>query len=276
MVLSDHGQSQGTPFADRYGQSLGDLCAELMQEHVQNVDASVEGLGRADSIAGDIAAGGMTGKLAARADEGLTKAQQTPAQQTPAPATPPRSRWSCWARATWAWSTCGVTGAGRSRTSSRQWPALVPGLAGHPGVGFVAGIDEEGRAWAIGSGGRLNIASGAVEGTDPLAGFGSHAARVLLRALLHPEAPDLYVNSTVDPVTDDVTAFEGLVGSHGGLGGWQDRAMLLGPADLMAGLPERIEGADELHRVLVAMLESCGQRATTASRAEDWQPVKRR
>ena len=55
VVLSDHGQSQGTPFADRYGQALGDLCAELMQEHVQNVDASVEGLGRADSIAGDVA-----------------------------------------------------------------------------------------------------------------------------------------------------------------------------------------------------------------------------
>jgi hypothetical protein len=87
---------------------------------------------------------------------------------------------------------------------------------------------------------------------------------MLHRALMHPEAPDLYVNSTVDPVTDDVTAFEGLVGSHGGLGGWQDRAVLLGPADLMAELPERIESAAELHRVLVAMLESCGQRATTA------------
>jgi len=81
---------------------------------------------------------------------------------------------------------------------------------------------------------------------------------------MDPEAPDLYVNSMVDPVTNDVAAFEGLVGSHGGLGGWQDRAVLLGPADLMAGLPERIEGADELHRVLVAMLEACGQRATTA------------
>ena len=57
-----------------------------------------------------------------------------------------------------------------------------------------------------------------------MAAFGPHAARVLLRALMHPEAPDLYVNSAVDPVTNDVAAFEGLVGSHGGLGGWQDRA----------------------------------------------------
>ena len=76
VVLSDHGQSQGTPFADRYGQTLGELCAELMQEHVQNVDASVEGLGRADSIAGDVATGGLSGKLAGRADEVLTKARE--------------------------------------------------------------------------------------------------------------------------------------------------------------------------------------------------------
>ncbi|KQN86403.1 phage holin family protein [Arthrobacter sp. Leaf69] len=262
VVLSDHGQSQGTPFADRYGQSLGDLCAELMQEDVQNVDASVEGLGRADSIAGDVAAGGMTGKLAVRAGEGLAKAQQTPAAGDSAPGNAAEepvvvlgsgNLGLVYVRGDRRWTLQGL---------DREWPALVPGLAGHPGVAFVAGIDDEGRAWAIGSGGRLNLTSGDVEGTNPLAGFGPHAARVLLRALLLREAPDLYVNSTVDPVTGDVAAFEGLVGSHGGLGGWQDRAVLLGPADLMAGLPERIEGADQLHRVLVAMLESCGQRLT--------------
>lgn len=261
VVLSDHGQSQGTPFADRYGKALGDLCAELMHEHVQNVDASVEGLGRADSIAGDIAAGGVAGKLAVRAGEGLAKAQQTPASgdaaEGPVVVLGSGNLGLVYVRGDRRWTLDAL---------DRQWPALVPGLASHPGVGFVAGIDDDGRAWAIGSGGRLNIDSGAVEGSDPLAGFGPHAARVLGRALLHAEAPDLYVNSAVDPVTNDVAAFEGLVGSHGGLGGWQDRAVLFGPADLMAGLPERIEGADELHRVLVAMLESCGQRATTAFR----------
>ena len=29
VVVSDHGQSLGAPFPDLYGQSLGDLCAEL-------------------------------------------------------------------------------------------------------------------------------------------------------------------------------------------------------------------------------------------------------
>jgi len=261
VVLSDHGQSQGTPFADRYGQALGDLCAELIHEQVQNVDSSVEGLGRADSIAGDIASGGMTGKLAVRADRELTKAQQTSAPgdaaEDPVVVLGSGNLGLVYVRGDQRWTL---------EALDRQWPALVPGLVGHPGVGFVAGIDEDGRAWAIGSGGRINISSGAVEGTDPLAVFGSHAARVLGRALMHPEAPDLYVNSAVDPVTGDVAAFEGLVGSHGGLGGWQDRAVLLGPAEFMAVLPERIEGAGELHRVLVAMLESAGQRTTAAFR----------
>ena len=100
-----------------------------------------------------------------------------------------------------------------------------------------------------------------MQGVDPLAPYGEHAARVLRRAVLLAEAPDLYMNSTVDPDTLDIAAFEPLVGAHGGLGGWQDRAVLLVPTELAGALPEgRIEGADHLHRVLVEMLESLGQR----------------
>ena len=258
IMLSDHGQSQGTTFADCCGQTLADLVAGLMQEEVQSVDAAVEGLGRADSFAGDLGSGGLTGRLAARADEGLARAQQTAA---------PAGR---------AEEPVVVLGSGnlgllyvrgeRRHTLddlAREWPALVPGLVAHPGIGFVAGIDTAGVPWAVGADGRLNLATGAVHGGDPLAPFGPHAPRVLRRAVAMSRAPDLYVNSTVDPVTSDVHAFEGLVGSHGGLGGWQDSAMLLGPADLMAGLPDRIEGAEELHTVLVRMLEACGQRTAT-------------
>ena len=144
---------------------------------------------------------------------------------------------------------------------AERWPALVPGLAAHEGVGFVAGIDATGRPWAIGGAGRVALDTGEVEGVDPLAPYGEAAARLLCRAVLLAEAPDLYMNSTVDADTLDIAAFEPLVGAHGGLGGWQDRAVLLVPKDLAGALPDgRIEGADHLHRVLVAMLESVGQR----------------
>ena len=78
-----------------------------------------------------------------------------------------------------------------------------------------------------------------------------------------PEAPDLYLNSCVDDVTLDVAAFEPLVGAHGGLGGWQDRAILLVPRVFAHALPdEHIEGADRVHALLVEILRAVGQRST--------------
>jgi hypothetical protein len=144
----------------------------------------------------------------------------------------------------------------------RRWPRLLPGLRSHPGVGFVAGVDAAGHAWALGRRGRHNLDTATLEGVDPLAPYGPHAARALRRALAMPEAPDVYVNSIVEDHTLDVAAFEDLVGAHGGLGGWQDRAVLLAPAVLLPEAPGRIEGADALHRVLVGMLERAGQRTS--------------
>lgn len=257
VVVSDHGQSQGAVFADRYGQTLSAVCSELMDEHVENVDAPVEGLGRVDSMVGDIGEGGLTGKIATRAGAGLTEAQRTPT--TAGPEEEPVIVLGS--------GNLGLIYLREARRRSLEeldhaWPHLVPGLARHPGISFVAGVDEAHTPWAIGAEGRHNLATGEVEGVDPLAPFGAHAPRTLARALSLAEAPDLYVNSSLDPVTQDVAAFEGLVGSHGGLGGWQDQGMLLGPSDLMSDLPEDIEGADQLHQVLVGMLVASGQRTT--------------
>ena len=145
----------------------------------------------------------------------------------------------------------------------QRWPNLIPGLCAHEGIGFIAGLDAAGLPWAIGAGGSHRLDTGEVTGEDPLRLYGDHAARVLRRAVVMPEAPDLYLNSRVDDVTLDVAAFEPLVGAHGGLGGWQDRAILLVPRVLAHVLPdEHIEGADRVHAVLVEMLRAVGQRRT--------------
>ena len=90
--------------------------------------------------------------------------------------------------------------------------------------------------------------------------FGEHAAAMLLSATLMDRGPDLYVNSSVDPDTLDVAAFEPLVGCHGGLGGWQDRGFVMAPPDLLQPTSP-IVGGEELHRHLVDILESLGHRA---------------
>jgi hypothetical protein len=267
VVVSDHGQSQGATFLTRHGHDLASVCERLMAQTVQSVDAPVEGVGRAESVMGDVAAsGGVSGRVAGALDDRIS-AQEGPDPDGEAPVV--------------------VLGSGNLallyvrepqrlplEEVERRWPGLVPGLLEYPTVGFVAGLSADGTPWAVGRGGRRDLASGAVEGADPLAPFGSHAARVLCRAVQLPEAPDLYVNSSVDAETLDVHGFEELVGVHGGLGGWQDRAVLLAPTDLMEVVPERIEGADELHQALVAMLRACGQRADQdAAGAAPAQPV---
>jgi hypothetical protein len=83
---------------------------------------------------------------------------------------------------------------------------------------------------------------------------------MLATATLADRAPELYVNSTVDPDTMDVAAFEPLVGCHGGLGGWQDRGFVLAPTRLFAPVAP-IVGGDELHRHLVDILATLGHRS---------------
>jgi hypothetical protein len=269
VVLSDHGQSQGQTFRDRFGTDLGELCTRLMEEEVVSLDAPVEEWGRVESLAEDLSGGGLTGRAAGRAAAASRRhVDQGAEERTESPVS--------------------VLGSGNlgllyvhspvrlSLDDLRQrWPNLLPGLSAHEGIGFVAGLDASGVPWAIGASGRVRLDTGEVTGHDPLQPYGDHAIRVLRRAVLMPESPDLYLNSCVESVTLDVAAFEPLVGAHGGLGGWQDSAVLLTPQALDHVMPaEHIEGADRLHAVLVAMLSAVGQRTAVPSlpAAESDQP----
>jgi uncharacterized membrane protein YvlD (DUF360 family) len=260
VVISDHGQSQGQTFRDRFGADLGEVCTGLMKEEVASLDAPVETWGRVDSLAEDLAGSGITGRAARRAASASSRHLDQGA-----------------AAGTAAVSVLGSGNLGLLYVHSKvrltledleeRWPNLIPGLSAHEGIGFIAGLDSSGVPWALGVGGRVRLDTGAVIGRDPLLAYGDHAARVLRRAVVMPEAPDLYVNSRVEDVTFDIAAFESLVGAHGGLGGWQDRAVLLTPRTLADVLPaEHIEGADRLHSVLVEMLRAVGQRKTVRDR----------
>ena len=129
------------------------------------------------------------------------------------------------------------------------YPALVPGLARHPGIGFLMVRSAAHGAVVIGADGLRILADDRVEGVDPLAGFGKHAADHLRRADGFANAPDIFVNSMVDPRTGEVAAFEELVGSHGGLGGAQTAPFLLYPASLELH-HQRPVGAGRLHAEL--------------------------
>jgi uncharacterized membrane protein YvlD (DUF360 family) len=251
VALSDHGQSQGDPFATRYGTELSELCRQLTQSETTGVESSVEGWGRVDSVLEDLSDGGasaMSEKAARRVDTRMRP--ETPETEAELVVLGSGNLGLVY-----------VPGPERLTLAEidARWPALVPGLAAHPGIGFVAALGEDGPV-AIGRAGRHHLTTGVVEGEDPLAAFDAHAPAMLLTAALSPMAPELYVNSTVDPDSLEVAAFEPLVGCHGGLGGWQDRGFVLASPTLLAPTDGPIVGGEALHRRLVGILESLGHR----------------
>jgi putative membrane protein len=129
------------------------------------------------------------------------------------------------------------------------YPDLLDSMVQHEGIGFVMVHSDAHGPVVIGSGGRCYLNDGLVEGEDPLEGFGANAAAHLRRTDSFPDAPDVLVNSFCNPETNEVAAFEELIGSHGGLGGWQAQPFLLHPAEWEVSR-DPIVGAEALYRVL--------------------------
>ncbi|MCD5316070.1 phage holin family protein [Kineosporia babensis] len=153
-------------------------------------------------------------------------------------------------------------------TLTEKHPGLIPGLLIEPGIGFVV-VDSARGPLVMGPSGIRVLLDDVVEGQDPLSAFGPRAAADLTRAASMKNAPDLYVHSTLHPRTGEVHAFEELVGSHGGLGGWQNQAVLVHPVDwkLDDDLIDRsvqdeelLYGAGSVHQQLLRWLERCGAR----------------
>jgi hypothetical protein len=147
----------------------------------------------------------------------------------------------------------------------RHWPDLLPGLVDHDGVGFVLVHSDEFGPVVLGSDGLHRLASGVVLGTDPLLPYGEHAAALVARGSTFPHCADVVINSRYDPDTDDASPFEPHVGSHGGLGGPQQRGFLAHPRSFAA--PGPLVGAEHLHRVLRGWLTDLGHPEPTGEGA---------
>ena len=118
----------------------------------------------------------------------------------------------------------------------------------------------------IGADGYRRLRDGVVTGWTRWRRSRQHAAWALLRAVEMPSAPDIYVNSAVDASTLEVSAFEDLVGVA------RRARRLAGPrtcssrrAHLVDGDVE-IRGAEQLHDVLVSVLEGLGHRTGPPTR----------
>lgn len=128
------------------------------------------------------------------------------------------------------------------------FPNLIPGLVKHPGIGFILVDSFTNGAMVIGSEGIYYLNTDKVVGKNPLKNFGKNAAMHLKRHNEFKHMPDILVNSFYNPETEEICAFEELIGSHGGLGGSQTRPFILYPSQWRD--PGELIGAKSIYNFL--------------------------
>jgi uncharacterized membrane protein YvlD (DUF360 family) len=268
VVLSDHGQSQGTTFEDRYGCSLGELVRGAMQEGTVTEIGSArvageESWGYAGAAAADVTS------TDSRVGRALQRALRDRRETGPRGAALAAGT-ALGEAVVLASGNLGLVylteQAGRLSLEEigERYPRLIPALLAHPGVGFILVRSDEDGPVVIGRDGLQVLRTQTVVGTDPLEPFGASGRWQVLQTDSYPHCADIMVNSMWDPQTEEVAAFEHLVGSHGGLGGEQTHPFVLYPSGLPAPVSP-IRGADELHQVFRGWLACLGHEAFAAT-----------
>jgi len=266
VVLSDHGQSQGETFRDRYEETLEELVRSACEPESTialeggDDDALAYLSAGLTEVARDDTAAGRTVRIATRGSRAdgavaLDRDARRDIEETHGKEIPELS--------VMASGCLGLISFPREpgRVSLERieelYPQLMPALRDHPGIGFVLVRSERFGAMAVGREGTAFLDEDRVEGEDPLAPFGPNAADHLRRTDGFPHCADLMVNSTFWPQFGEVAAFEELVGSHGGIGGMQSFPFVLHPSDL--AWPEgEVVGAERVHRVFRGWLAQLG------------------
>jgi uncharacterized membrane protein YvlD (DUF360 family) len=275
VVLSDHGQTQGWAFADRFGESIeelvGRLCGADVEPRKRNLTGPKDSRRTTEGWQVATALAESSGPIARRLRDRVERAgsvrhdhELVPGEAGEVPRVAPGV--VCVVSGHQAMvSFPDIPGRVSLEEIERHWPQLLPGLVDHDGVGFLLVHSEEFGPVVLGREGLHRLAGGTVIGTDPLLPYGRHAADLVARVSSFPHCPDVVINSRYDPDTDEASPFEPHVGSHGGMGGPQQHALLTYPRAWAA--PGEIVGAEHLHRVLRGWLTDLGHPEPTGEGA---------
>jgi uncharacterized membrane protein YvlD (DUF360 family) len=279
VVLSDHGQTQGAPFRQRYDETLEEVVRGALQHGDVQVPAPMdEAWGNVGAALADARQEpGIGGRALARATRGRA-IEGTVALGPNREALAERSAAVPQADREAVVLVSGNLGLvylplSEERLSLERileaHPRLIATLSAHPGIGFVMVRSDGQGPLVIGRRGRRRLVDDEVEGEDPLAPFDATAADHLRRHDRFPHCPDILVNSIYDPEAREVAPFEEFMGSHGGLGGPQTKPFAVVPS-AWADPAAPILGVEAMHRMLAGWL--AGGRHETPAVAEAVSP----
>ena len=262
IILSDHGQSLGETFRQRYGKTLGEYILELMGGRATLVQTTTkaEGSTFVNAFLSEITSSRGVGPTVARAalksktTDGVVDLDADEAPPTVLDASSIAVVGSGNLGLVW------FTGHDRRLTVEELeglHPGLVASVAAHPGVGMLLVRSAAHGAVVFGPNGTRYLDEDRVEGEDPTTLFGPHTIMSLKREDAMVHAPDLLLLSQYDPELGEVAAFEELIGSHGGLGGPQTEPFILHPVEWE--LDEDVPlGAPAIYRNIRRWLDSIG------------------
>lgn len=234
VVLSDHGQSPGATFSQRYGLTLEQLVERALdgQGNVFGPPTEDESLAHLNALLSQaIQVENVAGRTARRVFRRRTRDGYVEFGSPRGLDEEPESDVIV--------CPSGNLGHVYFRDSpgrlsleemTVRYPRLISSIVSHPGIGFVMVHSYLYGAVVIGRWGINYLDSGSIDGVDPLSDFGEHAPAQLKRLDTFANAGDLVINSVYFTGTGQVAAFEDLVGSHGGLGGDQMNPFVIYPS----------------------------------------------
>ena len=238
VIQSDHGQTNGATFSQRYGESFEDFVKSLLPE---DMAVFAKMASNDDHFVADYSPFARKNKKIAEEEK---EAEELSDSEVIVLASGNLAmiyltQWSH--RLTY-------------EEINSYFPELIPGIINNEYVGFILVKSREHGDLAIGKNGTYYLDSDKIDGENPLEGFGDNIVRHLKRTSSFEHTPDILVNSFYDKDADEVCAFEELVGSHGGVGGDQSKPFILYPSSWNVS-DDDIIGAESIYKLLKENLE---------------------
>ena len=233
VIQSDHGQTNGATFTQRYGETFENFVKSLLPE---DMTVFAKMTSNEDHFAGDYTPFSRKNKKIKKEkkEEQELNDSEVIVLASGNLAMIYFTQWS--QRLTY-------------EELNKYFPDLIHGIINNEYVGFILVKSQEHGDLAIGKNGTYFLDSGEIEGENPLEGFGDNIVMHLKRTSSFEHTPDILVNSFYDEEADEVCAFEELVGSHGGVGGDQSKPFILYPSSWNVS-DDEIIGAENIYKLL--------------------------
>ncbi|MEE0024305.1 MAG: phage holin family protein [Methanobrevibacter sp.] len=233
VIQSDHGQTNGATFTQRYGETFENFVKSLLPE---DMTVFAKMTSNEDHFAGDYTpfSRKKTKIKKEKEEEQELSDSEVIVLASGNLAMIYLTQWS--QRLTY-------------EELNKYFPDLIHGIINNEYVGFILVKSQEHGDLAIGKNGTYFLDSGEIEGENPLEGFGDNIVMHLKRTSSFEHTPDILVNSFYDEEADEVCAFEELVGSHGGAGGDQSKPFILYPSSWNVS-DDEIIGAENIYKLL--------------------------